>query len=84
MRALLAGARRKEAALLDLIQALVRSESPSDDKAAVDACGALVINHIRTLGGRVKLHRQRAHGNVIEAHFDPRVRQTGPKPVLVL
>ena len=30
MRALLAGARRKEAALLDLAQELVRAESPSD------------------------------------------------------
>ena len=38
MRALLAGARRKEPALLDLIQQLVRAESPSDNKAAVDAC----------------------------------------------
>ena len=84
MRALLAGARRKEAALLNLAQALVRAESPSDDKAAVDACGALVINHIRALGGQVKLHHQRAHGNVIEARFGPRARSTGPKPVLVL
>jgi glutamate carboxypeptidase len=84
MRALLAGARRKEAALLDLIQALVRAESPSDDKAAVDACGALAINHAKTLGGHIKLHRQPAYGNVIEAHFGPRTHSKGPKPVLLL
>ena len=35
MRALLAGARRKQPALLDLIRQLVRAESPSEDKAAV-------------------------------------------------
>ena len=37
MRALLAGARRKEAALIALAETLVRAESPSDTKAAVDA-----------------------------------------------
>src|SRR3974390_3314623 len=35
MRALLAGARRKQAALLELTRSLVLAESPSDDKAAV-------------------------------------------------
>ena len=36
MRALLAGARRKQSALIDLLERLVRAESPSDNKAAVD------------------------------------------------
>ena len=44
MRALLAGARRKERGLLDLIQKLVLVESPSDDKAAVDACGPVAAD----------------------------------------
>ncbi len=69
MRALLAGARRKERALLDLIQELVRAESPSDDKAAVDACVALAAAHAKTLGGRVKIHRQKGFGNLLEARF---------------
>jgi glutamate carboxypeptidase len=84
MRALLAGARRKESALLQRIQTLVRAESPSDVKAAVDGCGALVIEHARSLGARIKLHRQRAFGHVIEARFGPRIRKTGPRPVLLL
>jgi glutamate carboxypeptidase len=84
MRALLAGARRKEPALLGLIQSLVRAESPSDDKAAVDACGALALEHAKSLDGRVKLHRQRAFGNVIELRFGPRTRAGGVKPILVL
>lgn len=72
MRALLAGARRKEPALLDLIRQLVRAESPSDDKAAVDVCVELAAAHARALGGRVKLHCQRGFGNVLEARFGPK------------
>ena len=50
MRALLAGARRNQPALLDLLRQLVQAESPSDDKAAVDACVALAAAHARALG----------------------------------
>jgi glutamate carboxypeptidase len=84
MRALLAGARRKEQGLLALIQNLVRAESPSDDKAGVDACGAVVAAHIRALGGRIKLHRQREFGDVIEARFGPKRSNEGAGPVLLL
>lgn len=73
MRALLAGARRLQPDLLALARTLVLAESPSDDKAAVDRCGALVAAHARSLGGRVRLHRQRAHGHLLEIRFgDPR------------
>jgi glutamate carboxypeptidase len=72
MRALLAGARRKQSQLLDLTTRLVRAESPSDDKAAVDACMDLAEVHARSLGGRVKRHRQREHGDVLELRFGPR------------
>jgi len=72
MRALLAGARRKELALLDLTRQLVRAESPSDDKAAVDACVSLAETHAKGLGGRVKRRRQREFGDVLEVRFGPR------------
>ncbi len=72
MRALLAGARRKQGALLDLTRKLVVAESPSDDKAAVDACVGLVADRVSELGGRVKLHKQRSFGDVLEAHFGSR------------
>jgi len=89
MRALLAGARRKQPALLDLIQNLARIESPSDNKAAVDACVAQVASHAKSLGGRVKLHRQRAFGNVLEARFGPKTKPnsanpSSAKPILLL
>jgi len=82
MRALLAGARRSLPALLHLLRQLVQAESPSDSKAAVDACVALAAAHAMTLGGRVKLHRQRAYGNVLEASFGPRTRSRPNKPTL--
>ena len=72
MCTLLAGARRKQASLIALTRRLVQAESPSDDKAAVDACVALAAAHARDLGGRVKLHRQRGFGDVLEARFGPR------------
>jgi glutamate carboxypeptidase len=82
MRALLAGARRKEQDLLRLIQLLVRAESPSDSKDAVDACGQLALNHARGLGGRPRVRRQRAFGDVLELRFGP--RHQAAKPVLLL
>jgi glutamate carboxypeptidase len=84
MRALLAGARRKESALLGLAQKLVRLESPSNDKAAVDACVALAAAHSKALGGRVKLHRQRGVGDVLEARFGPKTNTGSAKPILLL
>jgi glutamate carboxypeptidase len=72
MRALLAGAREKQEALMALMRRLVEAESPSDDKEAVDRCGTLAAEEARQLGGRVKLHRQKAFGDVVEARFGPR------------
>lgn len=82
MRALLAGAREKESALIELIQKLVRVESPSDEKSAVDACGVLVADRARSLGGRVKVHRQRAFGDVLEMRFGSR-RKPGDRMMLL-
>lgn len=84
MRALLAGARRKERALLDLTRKLVLAESPSDDKAAVDACAALAAEHAQALGGRVKLYKQKIFGNVLELRFGPRARKDSADRVLLL
>src|SRR5258708_17012635 len=84
MRALLAGARRKQSALLDLTRRLVLAESPSDGKAAVDACIALAAAHAKQLGARVKLHRQREFGDVLEARFGTRSRSRSTSRVLLL
>lgn len=83
MRALLAGARRKETALLDLIRKLVLVESPSDTKTSVDACVAVAAEAIRAREGRVRLHRERSYGDIVEARFGPRKRSDA-KSVLLL
>lgn len=82
MRALLAGARRKDTALIELTRKLVVCESPSDSKAAVDACVAVATDEFRRRGGRVKLYRQREYGDVVEARFG--AKKKGAKPVLLL
>ncbi|MGB8260873.1 MAG: M20 family metallopeptidase, partial [Terracidiphilus sp.] len=84
MRALLAGARRSQPDLVALAERLVRAESPSDSKSAVDACVALAAEQARALGGRVKLHRQRAFGDILEARFGPRPRADSPGRILLL
>ena len=83
MRALLAGARRKQSQLLDLTTRLVRAESPSDDRDAVNACMDLAQTHTIALGGRVKRHRQRIWGDVLELRFGPR-KQAAGKRILLL
>jgi len=72
MRVLLIATRRKQSALLDLTKKLVLSESPTDDKAAVDACMALAAEQAKALGGRVKMHRQKNYGDLLEARFGPK------------
>ena len=72
MRALLAGARKKEPTLLDLIRQLVLAESPSDQKPAVDACMSLAAAHAQALGARIKLHKQKHFGDILEARFGPK------------
>ena len=84
MRALLAGARRKQEALLEFARTLVLAESPSDNKAAVDACIEIAASRVRELGGRVKIHRQRAFGNLLEARFGKRSHAADQKPVMLL
>ena len=83
-RTLLAMARKKERALLHLARGLVLVESPSDVKAAVDACISLAARHIKAIGGRATLHTQRRFGDVLEARFGPRSGSGGESPILLL
>src|ERR1019366_3983285 len=83
---LLAGSRRKESALLELARKLVLAESPSDNKGAVDACVAIAADTARSRDARIKLHRQRQYGNVLEVRFGPRSKKKSSmrKPTLLL
>jgi glutamate carboxypeptidase len=68
--------------LLNLLRQMVEIESPSDNKAAVDQCVAFVAEHCTALGGRVRLHRQKVFGNLLEARFGP--QKSKRKPILLL
>lgn len=65
--------------LMDTIAALVRHESPSDDKAAVDRCGAELERRLAAIGGRVERLAQLNRGDHLRAEFG-----TGDRQVLVL
>lgn len=60
-------------------ETLVRLESPSTDKAAVDRCGAAVARLLREAGGAVTLMRQDLRGHHVRAEFPG-----GPKRVMIL
>jgi glutamate carboxypeptidase len=61
--------RELEPRLLDRIRQLVSLESPSDDKRAVDGCVDAVAEMAAALGWRVRRHRQRAFGDLLELRF---------------
>jgi len=71
--------RQQQDALRRDIETLVRLESPSDDKAAVDRCGEALAGMLTEAGGRVERIPQTERGNHIRAEFDG-----GPGRVLIL
>ena len=76
MRALLAGARRKQPELIRAIRELVLIESPSDDPRATALCIEKVALWCRALNGRVKIHKAHGSGGVLEARFGARLPQS--------
>jgi len=65
--------------LIETIETLVRLESPSTDKAAVDRCGAALAEIVRAAGANVERIAQRERGD----HIIARVSGTGD-PVMLL
>ena len=57
------------AGTLQTIETLVRLESPSTDKAAVDRCGAVLADMLRTAGAAVDVLTQPERGNHLRARF---------------
>ncbi len=56
--------------LLDTIESLVRLESPTTDKAAVDRCGAELQRRLEAMGGRVSRLARADTGDHLRAEFD--------------
>jgi glutamate carboxypeptidase len=64
--------------LLDTIESLVRLESPTDDKAAVDRCGAELARRLEAIGGLVTRKRQGTRGDHLLVDFAPRPGEGPP------
>ena len=79
MQALLDYCQGQSAWLRDTVDTLVRLESPSTDKAAVDRCGAALASRLDALGARVERVPQAQRGDHVRAEFDGEGR-----PVLLL
>jgi glutamate carboxypeptidase len=74
-RALLAYCERQGEWLRETIERLVRLESPSTDKAAVDRCGAAVEELLVSMGGDVRRLRQDVRGDHLRAEWGGGERQ---------
>ena len=61
--------------LLEFIEALVAIESPSDDPAAVNTCGAELAKRLEAIGGRVKRVPSSTAGDHLRASFGDGSRQ---------
>ncbi len=72
-------------AMLDLLQRLVETESPSHDKAAVDRVGALVAEEARRLGADVaRIPNAQTGDHILAAFSPPPGSAAGQKPILIL
>ncbi len=73
--------RRNESRILDFLKRLVETESPSDNKSAVDEVGAILAQEFEGLGGKIKIHRQKGYGDHLQADFHG---AHGQKPIMLL
>ena len=72
--------------LIALTEALVRLESPTTDKAAVDRCGRELASQMAAIGGRVTRLARADRGDHLRAEFGAGPAENGPerKPTLLL
>lgn len=61
--------RDRQGEMVRLLGKLVCCESPSSDKAAVDACGALLAAEWRRRGAKIRVLRQSGRGNHVRAEL---------------
>src|SRR6476659_8752291 len=61
--------RAEQAWLIDTVETLVRLESPTTDKAAVDRCGSELASRLGAIGGRVTRLPRGERGDHLLAEF---------------
>ena len=67
--------------IIQTIRQLVETESPSDNKDAVDRLGTLLAGRFESLGGQAKFHRVPNFGDHLQVDF---AGASGGKPVMLL
>jgi glutamate carboxypeptidase len=71
----------RQSEIVASLREMVLRESPTQDKPACDALCSYLAAEFECLGGRVRIHRQRAAGNHLQVTFPG---GKGRKPVLLL
>lgn len=82
LKAILRGVEAKQEWFRDNLQNLVRQESPSEDRSAVNAAQAIAERLSLDLGAKIKRHKQKKFGDILELRFGP--ARSAKKPVLLL
>jgi glutamate carboxypeptidase len=77
--------RSQSAWVRETVETLVRLESPSDDKAAVDRCGDELTRRLAAIGATVTRSQQTTCGNHVRAEWRPsNPISGGTAPILLL
>jgi glutamate carboxypeptidase len=79
-------AAKRQPEMLKMIAELVGIESPTEDRAGVNRCVALVDRWIKASGGRSQRSKQRTAGDLLVGRFGPARSTVKPavKPLLLL
>jgi glutamate carboxypeptidase len=83
-------AKSRQKMMMEHLEALVSIESPSEDKAAVDRTSRMVAGWFEELGGKIRWHRQKEFGDLLEVRFGAMRGRTKAdagerrKPILLL
>ena len=82
LKELLVGAQQIEEKTIERTEELVRIESPSHDKQAVDRAGDRVAAWCTAAGGAIHRHHHQDFGDSLEVSFGP--RDASSRPVMLL
>lgn len=82
VKAILAAADARQQWIRSSLRRLVEQESPSEDRASVNSAMEIAAELGAPFGGRMKRHRQKAFGDVVELRFGP--ARSARKPILLL
>jgi glutamate carboxypeptidase len=76
--------RSRQGEMVHLLKQIVILESPTDDKAAVDACAGFVAKELRKVGCKVASYPQKDIGDLLVAEFAPGRTKDADDEILIL